>query len=447
MDTTSTPSSSSQLVANVIDKGTVSAQQLIVVGLCLLFNMLDGFDITAMAVAVNAIGEEMALREDKLGLVFSFALAGMMMGAMFLAALSDVFGRRRVVISSVFVVGATVLATAFAHHLWELIVLRFISGLGAGAMLASQATLAAEYSSIKFRALSVTVVTAGYPLGAMLTGLIASQMVPEYGWRSIFLLGGGLTLGLGLVALLLIPESLQYLFEKRPANALARVNRILVKLKREPLAELPIVEIDVTSPNSSGGIVGNMLKLLAPEHRRVTLNLWLTFFMCFCTLYFLMSWIPKLVINAGLSEQTGNYAFSLFNMGGVLGIFSLGSFSTRWKLSNLVSFFLITSALGMVFFALAPTREVLLLVLIFVIGLTQQGGFTGLYAVAAKIYPTDIRSTGIGWAIGLGRFGAVIGPGIAGVMIASGVTMAANFYIFALPMVLGGMLAYRLHVK
>jgi len=440
------PSSSAALVAQVIDKGTVSRQQLIVVGLCLLFNMLDGFDITAMAVAVNSIGKEMALAEDKLGLVFSFALAGMMIGAMFLASFSDVLGRRKVVIASVLVIGSTVLLTGYANSLWELIILRFISGLGAGAMLASQATLAAEYSPEKYRSLSVAAVTAGYPLGAMLTGLVATEMVPAYGWRSIFILGGGVTLAMGLVAYLFIPESLQFLFEKRPPNALARVNRILKKLDREHLTELPKVAAKPVSETSKRSIWANMAMLLKPPHRRGTLNLWLTFFMCFCTLYFLMSWIPKLVVNAGLSEQTGNYAFSLFNMGGVMGIFLLGTLATRWKLTNLVCFFLIASAIGMVVFALAPTSESLLLVLIFAIGILQQGGFTGLYAVAAKFYPTEIRSTGVGWAIGLGRFGAVVGPAIAGVMIASGVSMAGNFFIFAIPMLLGGILAFWLHV-
>lgn len=441
-----TAGSSATLVANVIDKGAVSAQQLIVVGLCLLFNMLDGFDITAMAVAVNAIGSEMSLAEDKLGLVFSFALAGMMMGAMFLAAISDVLGRRKVVITSVLVIGSTVLLTGFTSSLWELIVLRFISGLGAGALLASQATLASEYSPEKFRSLSVAVVTAGYPLGAVMTGLIASELVPAYGWRSIFILGGSVTLAMGVLAYLMIPESLQFLFEKRPPNALVRVNKILVKLDRETLTCLPEVENKVANKSKSGGIFTNMLSLLTPGHRRATLNLWLTFFMCFSTLYFLMSWIPKMVINSGLSEQTGNYAFSLFNMGGVLGIFLLGTLSTRWKLTNLVCYFLVASALGMVIFAMVPTKESLLLVLIFLIGIFQQGGFTGLYAVAAKLYPTEIRSTGVGWAIGLGRFGAVVGPAIAGVMIASGLSMAGNFYIFAIPMLIGGILAFWLNV-
>lgn len=432
-------------VLNIIDRGSITAQQLTVIALCLLCNMLDGFDITAMAVAVNAIGGEMSLKEDRLGLLFSFALAGMMLGAMFLASVSDVIGRRKVMIASMAAIGISVLLTGYADNLWQLIGLRFLSGLGAGAMLASQAALASEYSSVKFRALSVAAVTAGYPLGAMATGLVAGELLPEYGWRSLFVLGGTITLAMALFVYWLIPESLQFLLEKRPPGALVQINKILLRLGREPLKELPL--ISAGRSGESSGVLANMLALLNPANRRTTLNLWLTFFVCFCTLYFLMSWIPKMVINTGLPEQTGNYAFSLFNMGGVLGIFLLGSLATRWKLTGLVSFFLISAATGMIIFALAPRDESLLLALIFVIGLMQQGGFCGLYAVAAKVYPTGIRSTGVGWAVGLGRFGAVIGPAVAGVTIASGVSMAGNFYLFAVPMLLGGVLAYRLQVE
>ena len=358
--------------------------------------------------------------------------------------MSDLIGRRKTILLSILLIGSTVFLTGYANSLWQLIVLRFVSGLGAGAMLASQATLAAEYSSEKFRALSVAAVTAGYPLGAVVTGAVAGIVMPEYGWRGMFFLGGGLTLGMFVVAFFLIPESLQFLIEKQPSNALDRVNVILKKLKRDPLTELPKV---VANKKASPGLISNMRSLLAPSHRSKTLTLWTTFFFCFSTLYFLMSWIPKLVINAGFSEQTGHNAFLLFNLGGVIGIFLLGMLSTRWKLSGLVCFFLLTSAAGMVIFAFLPAQQGLLLAVIFLIGIMQQGGFTGLYGVATKIYPTDIRSTGVGWAIGLGRLGAVIGPAIAGFTIASGVSMSGNFIIFAIPMLVGGLIAFWLNVK
>jgi len=437
--------SSSSLVAEVIDNGPVSAQQMLVVALCMFFNMLDGFDITAMAVVANSVSGELELSPDRLGWIFSFALAGMMLGAMFLAPVSDIIGRRKLIVLSVLLVGASILLTANASTLTEFLILRLISGAGAGAMLATQATLAAEYSPEKYRALSVAAVTSGYPLGAVMTSVVAGTIMPEYGWRGMFVFGGGITLAMGIVAWLFIPESLKFLFERRPDDALERVNKILRKLKKEPLAAMPDVAQDA-SP-SKAGIATTMLKLLDSRHLSLTLTLWAAFFMCFATLYFLMSWIPKLMEDAGYSTAVGRQAFLLFNLGGVIGIFVLGFLSTRWKLSNLISLLLISSALGMVVFAMAPGDLNVLLIIIFLIGVFQQGGFTGLYGAAAKAYPTEIRSTGIGWAIGLGRSGAVAGPAIAGYMIAAGLDMSTNFYIFALPMALGGIIAYRLNIR
>ncbi len=445
MSEAASPASSANIVAEVIDNGEISGQQLLVVGLCLFFNMLDGFDITAMAVVATAVATELQLAPDRVGWIFSFALAGMMVGAMFLAPVSDIVGRRKLIILSVCLVGASIILTANASSLTEFIILRFISGIGAGAMLACQATLAAEYSPDKYRAASVAVVTSGYPMGAVMTGFVAGYIMPEYGWRGMFWFGGVFTLAMGLVAWMLIPESLKYLFERRPENALQRVNVILEKLKKPRLSQLPVVAMEKKGKDNN--VLKIMLKLLTPEHRVKTLTLWTAFFLCFSTLYFLMSWIPSLMEYSGYSASIGHFAFILFNVGGVIGIYIMAWMSTRWKLSNLIFLLSFSSAVGMVIFAYAPNQLSLLYGLILLIGILQQGGFTGLYGVASKVYPTEIRSTGIGWAIGLGRSGAVAGPAIAGYLIVAGFDMSANFIFFAIPMAIGGFIAYLLHVR
>lgn len=444
MSSAISPSSSDALVAEVIDDGGVSHQQLLVIGLCLFFNMVDGFDITAMAVVASDVSTELQLTADRLGWIFSFALAGMMAGAMLLASVSDIIGRRNMIIISVTLVGVSILFTANASTLSEFIILRFISGLGAGAMLACQAALAAEYSPEKYRALSVAAVTSGYPLGAVMTSVVAGYVMPDYGWRGMFAFGGAVTLSMALVAWALIPESLKFLFERRPPDALERINRILSKLGRQALKELPPAPV---AEVNRGSLVGNMLKLLAKEHRIATLTLWTAFFLSFSTLYFLMSWIPKLIEDSGFDHATGRRAFLWFNLGGVIGIYLLGWLSTRWKLTNVVSYLLFGSAVGMVIFAFLPDQLTLVMIVILAIGILQQGGFTGLYATAAKVYPTEIRSTGIGWAIGLGRSGAVVGPAAAGYLISYGFDMSANFIFFAVPMAVGGLIAYRLNVR
>ena len=437
--------SSMSIVADTIDNGRVSSQQILVVALCMFFNMLDGFDITAMAVVAGDVSRDLQLTDDRLGWIFSFALAGMMLGAMFLAPVSDIIGRRTVIILSVCLVGASILLTARATTLAEFIVLRFVSGAGAGAMLACQATLAAEYSPDKYRALSVAAVTSGYPLGAMFTSVAAAYILPDYGWRGMFWFGGGVTLAMGFVAWLLIPESLKFLIERRPANALERVNKILRKMNKNTLEAMPALAENQEQGRS--GIVHRLTKLTAGDYRKTTLTLWSAFFMCFATLYFLMSWIPKLIVDSGLSPSIGRQAFFLFNLGGVIGIYVIGLLSTRWKLTNLILVLSVAAAIGMIVFALVPGQLSIMMALILLIGILQQGGFTGLYAAAAKAYPTEIRSTGIGWAIGLGRFGAVAGPAIAGYLIAAGLDMSGNFIVFAIPTAIGGIIAYRLHIR
>ena len=434
---------SEDLSHDVIDRGGVSGQQLLVVSLCLFFNMLDGFDITAMAIVATQVATELDLTPDRLGWIFSFALAGMMAGAMFLAPVSDIIGRRKMIILSIALVGVSIIFTATATTLTEFIILRFISGLGAGAMLASQAALASEYSPDRYKAAAVAAVTSGYPMGAMMTSVIAGFIMPDYGWRGMFWFGGLLTLSMVFVAWLLMPESLKYLFQRRPADALERINRILKKLGKPTLDEMPEVRED-HAPHL--GLVGGMQRLLHTDQRRKTLTLWSAFFLCFSTLYFLMSWIPALMEASGFDAATGRQAFFLFNLGGVIGIYLMAALSTRVRLTNVILYLSLAAAVGMIVFAIAPANLGLLLGLTLVIGIVQQGGFTGLYSAAAKAYPTQIRSTGIGWCIGLGRTGAVAGPAIAGYLIAAGLDMSANYIIFAIPMAVGGLIAYFLHI-
>ncbi len=431
-------------VAEIIDRGQASFQQLLVVFLCLVFNALDGFDITAMAIVATAVSSELGLASEQVGAIFAFALAGMMAGAMFLAPLSDILGRRKLIIVSLLVIGGSVLLTAHADTLTEFIVLRFISGAGAGAMLASQATLAAEYSPERYRSLSVVAVTAGYPLGAMFTAVAAQWIMPEYGWRGMFWFGGGLTALMSLVALALLPESLKYLIERRPKNALIRANKILGKLNKPLLNELPVTRDGRTA---GPGLVGTFLSLFEDGLAKITLTIWSAFFLGFLSLYFLMSWLPTVMEMAGYTVEVGRQAFFLFNLGGVIGIMLLGILSVRLPLTHLILVLMSGSGLLMVVFGLLEATQGLRLGLIFVIGIMLQGGFTGMYSAAAKAYPTKNRSTGIGWAIGLGRFGAVVGPYGAGVLIGSGVGLQANFLIFALPMVIAGFIAFSLRIR
>ncbi|MBT7752816.1 MAG: MFS transporter [Porticoccaceae bacterium] len=419
---------------------TFRVTQLLVIVSAICLNMLDGFDVTAMAFSAHQIGMDLQLSPNSLGIVFSVALAGMMLGAICVAPLSDLYGRRTLILACSAVVGATTILTAFSSSIWELIILRAITGIGVGGVLASLCAMAAEYSPEKYRSLAVVCVTAGYPLGATAGGFIAAALIPAYGWQSVFLAGGSLTVLLVGILYFTLPESLKFLLTRRPSNALARVNTILRRLKVDTLSALP--EAD----ESQLPVDASVKSLLTPEMRKQTLCLWAAFFFCFICLYFLMSWIPKLVVDAGFSEALSIYASVAFNGGGVLGILLLGWMSARFSLSRLIGTALVAATIFMFVFATTSGIKHLIVYLL-LIGLLLQSGFTGLYAVAAKIYPTEVRATGVGWAIGLGRFGAVVGPYVGGILIQWNVSMEANFIIFSLPLLISGLLAFKLAVR
>lgn len=436
----STESEELTFIHTVIDQGRVTATQISVILIALLLNMLDGFDVTAMAFTVHGIGQELQIGANHLGIVFSVALAGMMAGAMFLAPVSDIIGRRKMILICILMIGLSMCATGFATSLWELVIYRTITGLGVGGMLASLAAICAEYTPEKYRSLAVMSITAGYPFGATLGSFVAAPLIPAYGWQSVFFAGGLATLSMVVLVYFFIPESLQFLLAKRQPDSLDRVNEVLRRLNRQELTQLPDAGTHAKQDKA------HVMSLLTPGRRSRTLTLWASFLFCFMSLYFMMSWIPKLLINAGFSEELGVYAAAAFNGGGAAGIVAVGWISARFALSKMIGNSLIGAAAAMIIFAYA-NGVAHLFPYLFVIGFLLQGGFVGLYAVAAKIYPTELRSTGVGWAIGLGRFGAVIGPYFGGLLIAQGVSLEINFIVFAVPLVLSGLIAYALAVR
>lgn len=421
-------------------QGRFSALQCRVVVIALLLNMLDGFDITAMAFTAHGIQTQLSLSPNQVGLVFSITLAGMMLGALILAPLSDRIGRRKMVLLCVAVIGLSMVLTGLVNELWSLLTLRLITGLGVGSMLASLTAITTEYTPQNFRSLAVGCITAGYPLGATVGGFIAAPVLAEYGWQWVFIAGGVATLIMFVVVFMLVPESLHFLATKQPAAALSTTNKILQKMGAVPLSALP------ERSNQYDSKTLPVAALFQSKFRLSTLLLWSAFFFCFISLYFLMSWIPKLVILAGFDEQTSVYASVAFNGGAVVGIVVLGWIASRLHLSNVIATFLAAAVVCMLVFAWKSSELPLFFSLV-LIGFTLQGGFVGLYAAAAKLYPTECRATGVGWAIGLGRFGAVVGPLTGGMLITSGASLSLSFVIFAIPLASAAMFALCLKVS
>jgi MFS transporter, AAHS family, 4-hydroxybenzoate transporter len=427
-------------IKNIIDDRKLSGLQYATIFICFLMNMLDGMDVLIISYTAPSIASEWGISPEMLGIVFSAGLLGMTAGAMFLAPKTDVIGRKPMILLCAAIMGASIFATAYAESITMLFVLRFISGLGIGAMLASTPALASEYTPNRTKDFWVSLVISGYPMGAFLSGLVAAAVIPTYGWRTMYLVAGVATFITLPLIYFLLAESLDFLFKTRPKNALEKSNRILEKMGLDPLTHLPEVK-------QEGSVrVASFSSLFTEERKGATLMLWTAFFMSFVTLYFLTSWIPKLAAITGLSLELAIYAGTVFNMGSFVGILTQGYFSGKLGLRKVIGIFLIGAAALMMTFG-AFAGSVFVLVLFGFIGFAIQGGFVGLYSVAARIYPTEVRTTGIGWAIGAGRIGALVGPLLGGLLIGMEIPITLNFVIFALPAIVAGIATFMIRSK
>lgn len=411
--------------------------QAFAVGTCFVLNMLDGMDILMMSYLAPAITSDWNIGVAALGVVFSAALAGMMVGALVLAPLADQFGRRPVILWSVALMGVSMIGCGFAPGITTLIILRFIVGLGIGAILASMAAITSEYAPARHRVVSVALLQAGYPIGAMLAGLAVNALLPELGWRVLMSAAGVATLILLPFAVMLLPESLEFLEKRQPRQALARINAIRRKMGRPPLPTLS--EAGERKPVS--------LNLLFDDGRwKQTILLWSAFFCCYMTLYFAIAWIPRLAIEAGLDRSQAIVAGTVYNLGAFSGGLALCWLLFKFDVRRLVLLMMLGGSASLMAFA-APMSVTLTLVVAFCIGFTVQGGFNGLYPLVAGAYPAQVRSTGIGWCIGIGRSGAVIGPLIAGWLLAAQQPLSVVFLVFTVPLISVGLLVMAVTLR
>ena len=423
-------------IRQLIDEKPISGLQLRVVLGCFALNMLDGFDVLAIAFTAPTISQEWQLTPYVLGIIFSAGLIGMTLGAAFIAPYTDVIGRRAMILLSLLAIGASMAVTGMTDNAKEMIAMRVITGLGIGSILASLTSLTAEYTPARKRSLAVGFMQVGYPLGATVGGFAAVWLIQAYGWQAVFYFGSALSFAAALCAYFFLPESLEFLSSRQPAHALARMNRILTRMGWPLLETMPAPPAVVAKPS--------VTSILTPDYRNWTLLLWCGFFASFLTLYFLFSWVPKITVDAGLPVDKGIYIGTALNFGAFLGGCILGYLSDRFGVRPLIIWFFSGGVVFMLAFGFAPPEVGLLLILAFLLGFCVLGGFVGFYISAACLYHTEIRTTGVGWSIGAGRTGAIIGPYLGGVLINMGYSTSVNFIVFAVPLVLASVVIYLL---
>jgi benzoate transport len=422
----------------LIDKNPMTGLQYSTICICFLMNLLDGMDVSVISYTAPAIAKAWVISPQALGTVFSAGLFGMTIGALFLAPFADKIGRKSIILISGIIMGVCIYLTSYAASITELLIYRFVSGLGIGSMLASTASLTSEYTPNKTRDFWVSFVVSGYPIGAVIAGLVAAKVIPTEGWQQMFRIAGIASMFSVPLILFFLSESIDFYLRTQPQNALEKLNKILAKMNIQSLESLPIInKIKSKLP------VGQLLKT---DFKKPTLQLWAALFMAFAALFFLTSWIPKLTKDAGLSEKLAIYSLTVFNIGAFFGIITQGYFSSKYGLKKTLGLILALTGVLMASFGLFVGSDVILLVLA-LLGFGIQGGFVGLYSLSARLYPTEFRTTGVGWAMGAGRLGGIVGPLIGGLLIGAGLGIATNFLIFAVPALLSGLITAKIDSK
>ena len=424
-----------------VRQGRMSRFQIIAVSIALLLVVLDGFEVGIMAFAAPQIQEQMAISSDVLGYVLSASLFGMAIGSIFLTPLADRFGRRPLTLAMLTLIVIGMALTITAQSAGMLIVWRVLTGLGIGGMMANLNALVAEYSSDTRRTTAIAIYAAGYPIGATVAGIVAGPLIPMFGWRSIFIVGTILAVGALVAAWALLPESLDYLLGRRPANALNRTNRILDRMHLEPLADLPLED---RAGSDSAESKGAIREVLTPPVLRLTIALWVGYGLLTASYYFANTWIPTILTNASGDPQLGNIMGIGANLGGVLGCFIFAGLATRFSGRTLLYLTLFAAAGAYLLFGLIFNIVPVAVVVGFLLGMLTTAAIAGFYAVAPTIYSVRARASGIGWMIGLGRLVSVIAPIIVGYILATGVAPERVFIAFAVPLIIAGAAALSL---
>ena len=420
-------------VPSFINAKPLGTSQYVITLLCGLVMFLDGFDTQSISYMAPLIAKEWNLSRELLGPIFSSALTGLMVGYLVLSPLSDRFGHRRMILVSTVAFGVATLITAFVHSVTELIVLRFVTGLFLGAAIPSTVALTGEYSPRRFRATFVLAIYCGFSLGFVAAGALAAWMLPLYGWRSLLWVGAIAPLTLSIFLFLFLHESLDFLVRTN-----AESHRIWRILRRVDPA-LP--EAAPRSFTTEEKEVGSAVASLFTSGRTVgTVVLWIVFFLNLGEFYALQSWLPTILTNLHYPLTSVALATTLTTVGGIVIAVVIGpAMDMLGPYRSLAVLYL----LGVVFVALMGVAlsypEWMLMCATFFAGCCVSGGQKSVIALSAVFYPAPIRSTGVGWALGIGRLGGIGGPLLFGLLL-SHTSASSIFYAAAVPMLVAALL-------
>jgi AAHS family 4-hydroxybenzoate transporter-like MFS transporter len=412
-------------VVDLVDRSRLGRFQLGLLLLCGVCLVVDGFDVQAMGYVAPAIIEDWSISRASLGPVFGAGLLGMLVGSLGFSVAADRFGRRPVLIVATAFFAACMLATSAVRTLDQLLVLRLVTGVGLGGIMPQAMALAGEYAPSRVRITVMMLVSCGFTVGAAAGGLVTAALVSALGWRSVFVVGGLVPLAIAAVMLAWLPESIWFLVLKR--RGLERARGWLRRI--DPAA--PITETTELRVRESDHRGVTALQLFHDGRAAGTVLLWIINFTNLLNLYFLSQWLPTVLRDGGFTTSRAVLAGTLLQVGGVLGTLALGRL-VDWKGFRVLVVTFAVAAVAIV--AIGQSRAgPLLLAAIFVAGFCVIGGQPAVNSLAASYYPTALRSTGIGWSLGIGRFGSILGPVLGGYLIGLAWTPASLFGASAVP--------------
>jgi AAHS family 4-hydroxybenzoate transporter-like MFS transporter len=420
-------------VSTLIDRNRLGRIQVVAILLCGLIAILDGFDTQAIAFVAPVVARDWGLDVSAFGPVFGSGLLGLMLGALVFGPVADHVGRKRVLIGATLWFGVFAALTGTADSMAELLAYRFVTGIGLGAALPNVIALTSEYAPARSRATLITVMFCGFPLGAVLGGLASAPLIAAFGWPAVFYMGGILPLLLAPALVLWLPESIRFLVQR--GGSAARVAAICGRIDggRAYDAGQRFVIDDKK-------LDGMPVKHLFREQRGWgTAALWLVFFCNLLLIYFLINWLPSVLREAGLSLDRAIIGTVALNAGGIAGGLALGRLIDRRGPFGVLGGAYLVGALFIVLIGSLDAGVGGLMAVIALTGFCVLGTQFGINALAASYYPTSIRSTGVGWALGIGRIGSIVGPVVGGIVLALDWSIAEIFLVTAVPAVIAAL--------
>jgi len=409
----------------------MTAMQVIIVAITIGLTALDGYDVLAISFASPGIAKEWGIDRAALGVVLSMELLGMALGSVLLGGIADRIGRRNTVLTCLVIMSTGMAMVTTVKSIELLCIWRVLTGLGIGGMLAAGNAIATEFSNHRHRDLSVALMAIGYPVGAVLGGSIAAILLRGSDWRTVFTFGAIVTAVFLPIVYFLLPESVSWLLDRRPSNVLERVNHSLKRIGHPILDQLPDLNARADKRRAP------WIEIFRPGLASTTILVTLTYFLHITTFYFILKWVPKIVVDMGFAPSSAAGVLVWANVGGALGGATLGILTARFGVKALTVTFLAGASVLLGWFGQGQTTLADLSLVCAAAGFCGNAAIVGLYGVIARAFPTPVRASGTGFVVGVGRGGAVLGPIFAGLLFKSGFGLQAVACIMGMGSLIG----------